>query len=66
MASKFFSNLFGVVDDEPETADYYEDQQPAQQAPAPVPTPAQRVQIKSFRSITPGWLSNQIRLARLS
>ena len=40
MASKFFSNLFGVVDDEPETADYYEDQQPAQQAPAPVPTPA--------------------------
>ena len=31
MASKFFSNLFGVVDDEPETADYYEDQQPAQQ-----------------------------------
>lgn len=35
MASKFFSNLFGVVDDEPETADYYEDQQPAQQAPAP-------------------------------
>lgn len=27
MVSKFFSNFFGVVDDELEMVDYYEDQQ---------------------------------------